>query len=147
MQAIDRDSLSRSNSPTPKPQKTPRKAVEKQRFFDREVWAARSPFYRARIHPESRAFPPAPDSQTNNWIEVNRGSGGQGSSRGDAKRGRRQKANVASRDNIFTNAQTFHLPEGSGQATSIHPGISERGLKHEQPTTPGRLPVVEDVVV
>jgi len=147
LQAIDHDSSSRVQSPTPRTKKTIRQAVAGLNLFEQGAWAAGSPYASSRYQPDDRAVTSAPAAKHNEWTEVNRGSKGQGSSRGDAERGRRQEADVSPCYGSGITLQNFRLPEGSGQSMSVQPGTSVRDSQPDQPTTPGRRPVAEDVVV
>jgi hypothetical protein len=148
LQAIDHDSPLRTSSPTQKPKENPRKAFDKPYLFDERCCADANPTSKTKcqqnVQKDIYDFSPTP---SNAWIEVDRGSKGQGSSRRDAERGRQQEANEDSRYDVFNQTQNFHLPEGSGQTKTIRQEFSEKGLRREQLTTPGKLPVTEDVVV
>ena len=64
LQAIDHDSSSRVQSPTPRTKKTTRQAVEGLNLFEKGAWAASGPYATSRHQPDNRVFTSAPAAQT-----------------------------------------------------------------------------------
>ena len=65
LQAIDHDSSSRVQSPTPMPNKTIRQAVEGLNLFEKGAWATGSPYATTRHQPADLAFKSAPAAKHN----------------------------------------------------------------------------------